>query len=359
MGILHIVGARPNFVKATPVIEALKKRGILQSLIHTGQHSDEELSGAFFRELALPPPDLLLNVKNSLPLSRFIAQIHRGLSVFCQIHQPRLALVYGDVNSTLAAALAFQRLNIPVAHVEAGLRSFDNTMPEETNRILVDHLSSWLFTTEPSANENLLKEGFELERIFFVGNCMIDTLKRCLSESLEKRPHEQFGLEARQYLLCTFHRPGNVDNLAQMTFIMELLDAVSNVVPVIFPVHPRTEELMRRHKMVFPEKVILSRPLSYLNFTGLMANAMVVLTDSGGVQEETTWLNVPCLTLRPNTERPITIEQGTNQLVDSSIGLILSELGKISNGETKKKKEIERWDGRAGERVAEVLAKYL
>jgi len=359
MAILHIVGTRPNFVKAAAVFHALQERGIQQWLIHTGQHHDFKMSESFFQELQLPVPDAMLECYTSLDLAEFNSKVFEGISTFSRQKQPRLAVVYGDVNSTLAAALACHKLNLPIAHIEAGLRSFDNTMPEENNRYKVDHLSSWLFTTEPSANENLTVEGVPSEKVFFVGNCMIDTLQRTLPSALQLEPWKEFGLSPGKYLLCTLHRPGNVDSPDELTFITTLLAELGKIIPVIFPVHPRTRQRMELQELQLEDSVICCEPLPYRKFIGLMAKAAAVLTDSGGVQEETTWLGVPCLTLRPNTERPVTIEKGTNFLLPYNVQQVQQAVEKILAGEGKKGGPVELWDGKAGARIAQYLVATL
>jgi UDP-N-acetylglucosamine 2-epimerase (non-hydrolysing) len=359
MAILHIVGTRPNFVKAASVMEAFGKSSLSQFLIHTGQHYDYDMSGTFFNDLKLPVPDLFLDAKNSLPLSIFISTIYDGIKKICQTVSPQIVVLYGDVNSTMAAAIACQKLNIPIAHVEAGLRSFDNNMKEETNRILVDHLSSLLFTTESSANENLLSEGIAAEKIHFVGNCMIDTLVRFLPFAITKNVPALYGLKSKNYILCTFHRPSNILSDEKLNFIFQLLNAMSKIYPVIFPIHPRTKKAFEKHAFKFSNNILFCNPLPYLDFVGLMADCSIVITDSGGVQEETTWLNIPCLTLRQNTERPITIYNGTNTLVDKNIEEIVEKIKKSKMEHLQERKEIEKWDGKAGERIVKVIEDFL
>jgi UDP-N-acetylglucosamine 2-epimerase (non-hydrolysing) len=355
MSVLHILGTRPNFVKASAVFHALKVTGIQQQMVHTGQHFDFNMSESFFQELKLPVPDISLDCNNSLNLSAFVAKVFEGIADLCKKKSPQLAIVYGDVTSTLAAAIACDKLDIPVAHVEAGLRSFDNTMPEETNRILVDHLSRFLFTTEHSANNNLIAEGIPSNSVYFVGNCMIDTLQRNISKALEAQPWKEFGLCEGHYLLFTMHRPSNVDSHHGIKFIAALLAEVGKIMPVLFPVHPRTMQSIKSKNLKLGKPVIFCEPLPYLKFIGLMAKASLVVTDSGGVQEETTWLNIPCLTLRPNTERPVTIEKGTNMLLPFDIGQILEIVkSKILANETERK-EVEFWDGNSGSRIAQII----
>lgn len=355
---MHIVGTRPNFVKAAAVYHALQETGIRQLLVHTGQHNDFTMSASFFQELDLPKPDAMLECQSSLDLAQFISKVFDGISAFCKQYSPKLAVVYGDVNSTLAAALACDKLKIPIAHVEAGLRSFDSSMQEEFNRLEVDRLSSWLFTTERSANDNLIAEGFPSQKIFFVGNCMIDTLQRHLPAAFEAKPWEDYGLHPSNYLLCTLHRPNNVDNYDLLAFITTLLTELNKILPVLFPIHPRTKKQLASSGIVLNDSTICCEPLVYNKFIGIAGKAKVVLTDSGGVQEETTWLNIPCLTLRPNTERPVTIEKGTNKLVAYSVDEIMSHVSAIYQGITKKTKTIEKWDGHAGERISKIITKF-
>jgi UDP-N-acetylglucosamine 2-epimerase (non-hydrolysing) len=353
MHILHVVGARPNFMKAAPVYAALSGHAhIRQSLVHSGQHYDVNMSDVFFEQLGLPAPDINLQVGSGTHAQQ-TAQIISRFEAVVVDQKPDAVVVYGDVNSTIAAALVCAKLLVPVAHVEAGLRSFDRTMPEEINRILTDQISSLLFTPSSDADENLAREGVSPEKVKLVGNVMIDTLIRMLPESLRRIPSD---LPA-QYALVTLHRPSNVDDTDWLSGMLRELSEISHELPVLFPVHPRTRERLRQaHSNGHNGTVRLMDPLPYLDFLGLQARATAVITDSGGIQEETTYLGVPCLTVRENTERPITAEVGTNIVVGRSIARIREELQKIQHGEKKQGQVPPLWDGKASERIAAILA---
>jgi len=352
--ICNVVGARPNFMKMAPVINEMRRRGFNQVLVHTGQHYDEKMSEVFFNELNLPRPDVYLGVGSDTH-ARQTARIMTEFETFCFEKKPGLVIVGGDVNSTLAAALAASKLCIPVAHIEAGLRSFDRSMPEEINRILTDHISDFLFTTEQSANDNLIKEGIPQEKIYFVGNCMIDTLKEHLMHAIEQQPWTTFNLEPEGYALLTLHRPSNVDIYEVMANLTSIINEIALSLPVIFPVHPRTKKNIESWNIRIDNRVILCEPLPYLNFLGLMAKARFVLTDSGGIQEETTALGIPCLTLRSNTERPSTVILGTNRIVGTNRNEILSSVDEILSGNFHKGGLPPLWDGRAAERIVAVI----
>jgi UDP-N-acetylglucosamine 2-epimerase (non-hydrolysing) len=365
MKIICVVGARPNFIKAAPVVEALRKRsGITVMLLHTGQHYDRQMSQLFFEELGLPKPDLDLQV-GSASHGEQTGQIMIRFEPLLKQEKPDLVMVFGDVNSTVAASLCAAKMGIAVAHVEAGLRSFDRTMPEELNRIVTDHLSDYLFITEPSAQKNLLKEGLPQEKIFFVGNVMVDTLLKHKERAQKLNISQKLGLTPRGYALLTLHRPSNVDDPQTLVNILGAVWEVGKRLPIVFPCHPRTraqlpalaERLpwLKRDDMTNERRVIITEPLGYLEFLSLMNCARLVLTDSGGIQEETTVLNVPCLTLRENTERPITVEQGTNILVGNHRDRLLAAAEKaLSDGEHEGRIP-ELWDGQAAERIAEIL----
>jgi UDP-N-acetylglucosamine 2-epimerase (non-hydrolysing) len=371
MKILCVVGARPNFIKAAPVIEALRKRPQMSvTLVHTGQHYDRQMSALFFEELGLPKPDLDLEV-GSGSHGEQTGQIMIRIEPLLQREKPDLVIVFGDVNSTVAAALCAAKLGIMVAHVEGGLRSFDRTMPEELNRILTDDLSDYLFTTEPSARKNLLQEGFEDEKIFFVGNVMVDTLLKHLERARAHRFREKLGLASRSYGVLTLHRPSNVDELRTLTIILEAVHELGKEIPIVFPCHPRTRQQLDRTGLKYlaavngsgdgsPQRpLIVMDPLGYVEFLSLMTEARIVLTDSGGIQEETTMLGIPCLTLRENTERPVTIEQGTNVLVGTLPERILTAAAKVLQDGLATGRVPELWDGRAAERIAMILEDRL
>jgi len=352
MHILHVVGARPNFMKAAPVLHALRMLpGMRQTLVHTGQHYDTNLSGVFFSQLEIPPPDVNLGVGSGTH-ARQTADIMLGLEPVLLEKKPDLALVYGDVNSTLAAALVCAKLLIPVAHVEAGLRSFDRTMPEEVNRIVTDRLADLLFTPSEDADENLLREGVSPEKIHRVGNVMIDSLVRLLPAAMCCPAN---GMPDR-YALVTLHRPSNVDDSDTLKSILQSLLAASAQLDIVFPVHPRTRARIAECG-VSTSHLHLLEPVPYIEFLALQRRATAVITDSGGIQEETTYLQVPCLTLRSNTERPITVAMGTNTLVGQDRGKLADELSAILAGRAKRGSVPPLWDGHAAERIADVLQK--
>jgi UDP-N-acetylglucosamine 2-epimerase (non-hydrolysing) len=348
MKVLHVVGARPNFMKASPVMRALAPHA-RQILVHTGQHYDANMSDVFFDQLGLPTADINLGVGSGTHAQQ-TAEVMIRFEPVAKEHNPDLVVIYGDINSTLAAALVVSKLGLPLAHVEAGLRSWDRTMPEETNRILSDQISDLLFTSSTDADSNLLREGVAEAKIHRVGNVMIDTLVRLLASS---ERFENVELPAR-YALLTLHRPSNVDDIP---FLFELLSVLRQVrVPVIFPVHPRTRKRIAHFagKLANHNFQILD-PLPYLQFLALQRRASLVITDSGGIQEETTFLNVPCLTVRENTERPVTVSLGTNILVGRDIRRLRREISAILNGEGKQAQTVPLWDGHAAERIASVL----
>jgi len=314
MKVLHVVGARPNFMKAAPVYRALASRGHQQTLVHTGQHYDALMSDVFFQALEIPAPDESLNVGSGSHAQQ-TASIMSLFEPVVLARQPEIVLVYGDVNSTVAAALVCAKLGIRIGHVESGLRSNDRTMPEEINRLVTDQLADLLFTPSVDGDENLAREGVAKEKIFLVGNVMIDTLVQFLPKADALYPKLQAELSLGSYGLVTLHRPSNVDDEATFLPMLEVLDSLSRELPLIFPVHPRTRQKWAAQlEKCNPNLRVLS-PQGYLEFLALQKNAIVVITDSGGIQEETTYLGTPCLTLRENTERPITITQGTNLLI--------------------------------------------
>ena len=350
MHILHVVGARPNFMKAAPVVAALQRRNrTRQSLVHTGQHYDFNMSDVFFQQLGMPAPNINLGV-GSGSHARQTAEIMCSLETVLLERKPDLVLVYGDVNSTIAAALVCSKLLIPVAHVEAGLRSFDRSMPEEINRLLTDQISDLLFTPSADADENLLREGVAPEKIHFVGNVMIDTLIRLLPQTTQRSPNGS----PERYALLTLHRPSNVDDSAVLSQILDSILQVCEDLAVIFPVHPRTRKQLSHVAENF-QRLQLLEPLPYLEFLALQRHADVVITDSGGIQEETTYLGVPCLTVRESTERPVTVKMGTNIVIGRNMNRLRRELDSILNGRSKHGQIPPLWDGHAGERIAEVL----
>jgi UDP-N-acetylglucosamine 2-epimerase (non-hydrolysing) len=348
--VFHIVGARPNFMKVAPVMNALKTcPHVVQTLVHTGQHYDANMSDVFFEQLGIPAPDVNLAVGSGTH-ARQTAEIMTRFEPVLLERQPDIVLVYGDVNSTVATALVCAKLGVRVGHVEAGLRSFDRTMPEEINRLLTDQLADMLFTPSEDGDANLLKEGIPVEKIFRVGNVMIDSLVKLLPAA---RSHHHNGLPER-YALVTLHRPANVDDSVILKRILESLLEVSQDLSVIFPAHPRTRKRIADFGLQAGQLQILD-PLSYLEFLSMQSRATVVITDSGGIQEETTYLGVPCLTLRENTERPVTVSLGTNVLVGRDPEKLRVELSRVLAGEAKKGTVPPLWDGHTGERIAALL----
>lgn len=359
MNVLHVVGARPNFMKVAPVIKALEKRGgITQTLVHTGQHYDINMSDIFFTHLGLPFPDFNLEVGSGSHAVQ-TAEIMKRIEMVILERKPNLVLVYGDVNSTLAASLVCAKLLISLGHVEAGLRSFDRTMPEEINRLITDQVADFLFTPSVDGNENLIREGIAPDKIHLVGNVMIDTLSQMLMQAESRWPalHSSLGIIKKNYALITLHRPSNVDEPIIFTKIMKALSEVSEKIRVIFPVHPRTRARIAGSGLKIPENgpFQVIDPVGYLEFVCLQRHASLVITDSGGIQEETTFLNVPCLTVRENTERPITVSLGTNILVGRDTSRLLSEVDRVLTGATKKGSLPPLWDGQAGERIADII----
>jgi UDP-N-acetylglucosamine 2-epimerase (non-hydrolysing) len=354
--LLHIVGARPNFMKVAPVMNALKTRTLVgQTLVHTGQHYDANMSDVFFEQLGIPAPDVNLAV-GSGSHARQTAEIMTRLEPVLLERQPDMVLVYGDVNSTVAAALVCAKLGVRLGHVEAGLRSFDRTMPEEINRVVTDQLADMLFTPSEDGDTNLLREGIPAEKIFRVGNVMIDSLVKLLPAA-QGQSHN--GLhsclpQSQRYALVTLHRPANVDDGAVLKRILQALLEVSRDLAVIFPAHPRTRRRIADFGLDASQLQIVE-PLSYLEFLGLQSRATVVITDSGGIQEETTYLGVPCLTLRESTERPVTVSLGTNVLVGRDPDRLRFELSRVLTGNAKKGTVPPLWDGHAGERIAAAL----
>lgn len=350
--IVHIVGARPNFMKAGPVVKALARRGARQVLLHTGQHYDRALSDVFFEELGLPAPDLNLEV-GSGSQGRQTAALLTALEDALPPLAPSVVVVYGDVNSTLAAALVASKAGIPLAHVEAGLRSFDRTMPEEINRVVTDALSDLLFVTSPEAIDNLRHEGVADDRIRFVGNPMIDTLLENLERFDADAARREHGLSGA-YAVATLHRPANVDSPVAAAALVEMLRSVTRQLPVVLPLHPRGRATLEAAGLSTVGGLRVVDPLGYVDFLSLVRGAAVVITDSGGIQEETTVLGVPCLTVRPNTERPITVTHGTNRLVaPAEVGDAVAVV--LSGTTPPPATPPPLWDGHAGERIAEVL----
>jgi UDP-N-acetylglucosamine 2-epimerase (non-hydrolysing) len=357
MKVMHVVGARPNFPKTAAIMDAMAgcDGEFQQVLVHTGQHYDDNMSRVFFEELTLPKPDAYLGVGSGSHAQQ-TADIMCRFEPVLLAHRPDWLVVVGDVNSTLAAALVASKLGVPVAHVEAGLRSRDRTMPEEINRLLTDRLADLLLTPSVDADQNLLAEGMDPDAIHRVGNVMIDTLVRMLPAAASRPVLERFGLVPRAYVLVTLHRPSNVDESERLSGILTALNEIGRQLPVLFPVHPRTRSRIPHEAATeFGAGLRLVEPLGYVDFLALMRQARLVLTDSGGVQEETTYLGVPCLTARPRTERPITIDQGTNRLVSSRYEPLLAALRERLDEAPHGGRVPELWDGKASTRIVEVF----
>ncbi len=354
--VVHVTGARPNFPKAAPVIAALRDQGASQLLVHTGQHYDAAMSGVFFEQLGLPAPDVNLGVGSGKHGAQ-TAAIMVGLEELFTERRPSMVIVYGDVNSTVAATLVAAKMGIRTAHVEAGLRSFDLSMPEEINRMVTDRLADLLLVTSTDAIAHLGNEGVPASRIHFVGNPMIDTLLRLRDRFDSPGMTAQLSLPER-YIVATLHRPGNVDHPDDVTELVRAIHAVADLVHALIPLHPRGRERLREAGLFDHEHVQVVEPFGYLEFMGLVASATAVVTDSGGVQEETTVLGVPCLTLRPNTERPVTISHGTNQLVtrDSLAEAVATVL---AHGPLQHWAVPPLWDGEAGPRIASVILEHV
>ena len=358
--IINVVGARPNFMKVAPIVEAMKQREreFTPLLVHTGQHYDADMSDAFFRDLDLPAPDIHLGV-GSAPRDQQIAAVEERFAPVIRRDKPDWVIVVGDVNSTLACARVGKKLGVRVAHVEAGLRSFDPTMPEEANRVETDRIADLLFTPSADADENLRAEGIPPERIRFVGNVMIDSLYRHLERSRQSPIRDQLGLTGKSYAVLTLHRPANVDDPVVFGRILAALETIAEKLPVVFPVHPRTQKTIaglglyeRIEKM---QGLRLIEPLGYLDFLSLYSGARLVLTDSGGIQEETTQLGIRCLTLRENTERPITVTMGTNKVVGTDPARIIAAASAALAETPREPVSIPLWDGHTAERILAAL----
>ncbi|HVO75049.1 MAG TPA: UDP-N-acetylglucosamine 2-epimerase (non-hydrolyzing) [Ignavibacteriaceae bacterium] len=363
--IISVVGARPNFMKVAPIHKAFLKKGINHSdiehlICHTGQHYDEKMSKIFFDDLELPYPDFYLGVGSGSHAEQTARVMIEFEKILLQ-EKPDIIIVVGDVNSTIACSLVASKLNVKVVHVEAGLRSFDRTMPEEINRLLTDSISDFLFVTEKSGINNLKKEGVDEDKIYLVGNVMIDSLIQYLPKTESSGILNELNLEKNNYVLVTLHRPSNVDSGSFLSGLILTLNNLGKKKKIIFPVHPRTKKNLAESGLEndLSENVLLTDPIGYIDFLGLTKNAELVITDSGGIQEETTYLGVQCITVRENTERPVTVEIGTNQLIGTDLKKVQEAAEKVLNGEKKCGKIPELWDGKAAERIVNVLSRKL
>jgi UDP-N-acetylglucosamine 2-epimerase (non-hydrolysing) len=342
-------------MKIAPILDCFKKNNIKNLLVHTGQHYDDKMSGSFFKNLDIKSPDISFGIGSGTHGEQ-TANIILKFEKVCIEYDPSLVLVVGDVNSTLGCAIAAVKLNIPIAHVESGLRSFDKQMPEEINRVIVDRISDYLFVTEKSGMINLKNEGISSKKAFFVGNCMIDSLVKILPKTESEKAWEKYGLKKKQYILVTFHRPSNVDNKEKLKKIMNVINSIGDKYDIVFPVHPRTLKLINDLKIKFNKSVKLLEPLPYDKFLGIMSQSLMVITDSGGIQEETTYLKIKCLTVRENTERPVTIDVGTNRLLNlEDPNIIDIIIDYIANDYEKEAKIPEFWDGNAAERIIDII----
>jgi UDP-N-acetylglucosamine 2-epimerase (non-hydrolysing) len=361
--IISVVGARPNFMKVAPLHRAFRQYpDITHMIVHTGQHYDANMSKVFFENLGLPEPDVYLGIGSG----SHAVQTAKVMVEFEQVllrERPDLVIVVGDVNSTVACSLVAVKMGIRVAHVEAGLRSFDRTMPEEINRIVTDSISDYLFVSEPSGVENLKREGVSDAKVFFVGNVMIDSLVQFRENAAQSTIKSTLGVVAKEYALVTMHRPSNVDSVENLEKLAGLLESLTSSLKVVFPIHPRTKKMMEAGGLLTRleqnSKIVLCEPLGYLDFLNLMESARVVITDSGGIQEETTFLGVPCLTMRENTERPVTVSEGTNALLGEYMDKAFAATREIMQGAWKQGRCPELWDGHAAERITSILKEQV
>ena len=355
--IINIVGARPNFMKIAPLMEAYKSCPLIEPLLlHTGQHYDYKMSELFFTELGIKEPDIYLNIGSDTQAKQ-VARIMTAFEDVCIAQKPDAILVAGDVNSTMACSLVAAKLGIKIIHLEAGLRSFDRSMPEEINRLITDVLANILLTPSADANQNLINEGISPDKIHLVGNIMIDTLFKFLPIAKQSEILNTLQLENKDYMLVTLHRPSNVDERSSLKKILETLHDISSTVQVVFPVHPRTMKNIAAFDLLpFLKGLIITEPLGYYDFQKLMSGARLVVTDSGGIQEETTALRIPCITLRENTERPVTITLGTNELIGLDMQQLKELTDKAMKGEWKPGSVPELWDGNTASRIVELIS---
>jgi len=359
--IISVVGARPNFIKVAPIHLAFEKYDDIEhEICHTGQHFDSHMSDVFFKELGLPEPHYYLGISGGSHAQQ-TAKIMTAFEEVLEEVRPDLVLVVGDVNSTLACSLVAAKLDIKVAHVEAGLRSFDRTMPEEINRMVTDAISDWLFVTEESGEINLLREGKLKDQIFFTGNVMIDSLVRLQPKFETSAVLKELNLKQDHFVLCTFHRPANVDSREFLEELRNVLNVIANKMPVVFPIHPRTRYNLETWELMdgFSANVLLSEPIGYIDFLSLASKSTLIITDSGGIQEESTFMGIQCITVRDNTERPVTVDIGTNQLIGTNLFNVKEAALGVLGGKVKAGSIPELWDGHAAERIAEIIHKMI
>jgi UDP-N-acetylglucosamine 2-epimerase (non-hydrolysing) len=356
-----VAGARPNFMKIAPLIKEFQKENINFKLIHTGQHYDYNMSKIFFDDLEIPEPDIYLGIgsgTHAVQTAKIMIEFEKKLVK----EKPLLVVVVGDVNSTIACALVAKKLHVKVAHIEAGLRSFDMKMPEEVNRLLTDQISDFLFTTEKSAFINLKREGINPDKMFFVGNIMIDTLIMNLEKAKKLNMLDKYNLIRNEYALITLHRPSNVDTKENLEKILEILKILSERVKIFFPIHPRTKKNLEKfdlEKKIRNLNIILSDPIGYLEFLNLTMNSKLILTDSGGIQEEASYLKIPILTAREGTERPITVDEGTNVIIGNDLVKAKKYIDEICSNKYKQGKNIEKWDGQTAKRIVRIIKERL
>jgi UDP-N-acetylglucosamine 2-epimerase (non-hydrolysing) len=360
--IISVVGARPNFIKIAPLHKVFHDdySSVSHLVCHTGQHFDENMSHIFFREFEMPSPDFYLGVSGGSHADQ-TARIMIEFEKVLQSEKPDLVIVPGDVNSTLACSLVAAKERIPVAHIEAGLRSFDREMPEEINRIVTDVLADYLFVSEPSGLKNLAREGIDEKKVFYVGNIMIDSLVRYLPKIVKSGAMKQFHLQPGKFVIVTFHRPSNVDSEESLSGFTQMLSELGNHRQIVFPVHPRTKAKLVEYNLLkqLNPSIQIIPPIGYIDFLNLVRNAELVITDSGGIQEECTYLGVQCITVRNNTERPVTVEMGTNQLIGTDLRQVRDSAMKVFGGFRKEGRIPELWDGHTGERIAKIVVEKL
>lgn len=359
--IISVVGARPNFIKVAPIHQAFKAYPEVEHIIcHTGQHFDSRMSDVFFKELGLPEPQYNLEVSGGSHAFQTAKIMMAFENVLAEV-QPDMVVVVGDVNSTLACSLVAIKLHIKVAHVEAGLRSGDRSMPEEINRLVTDSISNMLFVTEESGMINLRNEGKKENEIFFTGNVMIDSLVRLKPKFTESEIFDKLKIEKGNYVLCTFHRPANVDSKTYLSELQSVLNEISEQYKVVFPIHPRTRHNLETWNLHnnFADNVLVTDPIGYIDFLALTSEAKLIITDSGGIQEESTFLGIQCITVRDNTERPVTVTVGTNQLIGRDLSKVKEAVNDVFSGNSKKGVIPELWDGKAAERITKIIVESL